>query len=65
MVEVESATTYLPLTSHIAGALSHGPDGLTLPLQNAPKKRMVFSNTILCSKKDLGSSFSKNVWPFE
>ena len=40
-------------------------NGVTLPLRNAPKKRMVFSNTSLCSKKDLGSSFSKNVWPFE
>ena len=35
--------------------------GVTLPLRNATKKRMVFSNTILCSSKDLGSSFSKRV----
>ena len=45
--------------------LTHRVNGVTYPLQNATKKRMVFSNTILCSKKDLGSSFSKNVWPFE
>ena len=46
-------------------SLPHRVNGVTLPLRNATKKRVVFSNTILCSSKDLGSSFSKNVWPFE
>ena len=44
---------------------SHRSHGDTLPLQIGTKKRMVFSNIILCTKKDFRSSFSKNVWPFE
>ena len=43
---------------------AHRSHGLTLPLRNATKKRMVFFNTLGYSDKELQSRFSKNVWPF-
>ena len=44
---------------------THRSYGVTLPLRNGPKKRVVFSNTMVCSGKEMGSSFSKNVWTSE
>ena len=46
-------------------ALAHRSHGLMLPLQNATKKRTVVFNTLGYSDKELQSSFSKNVWPFQ
>ena len=44
---------------------SHRSHGVTLPLRNGPKKRVVFSNTTICSGMEMGSGFSKNVWTSE
>ena len=44
--------------------VTHRSHGLTLPLQNGTKKRMVVFNTLGYSDKELQSGFSKNVWPF-
>ena len=35
-----------------------------LPLRNGPNKRVVFSNTTICSGKKLICRFSKKAWPF-
>ena len=53
----------LNIESKIA-QLSHRIYRGMLPLRNAPDKRILFFNTMVCSSKELGTRISRNAWPF-
>ena len=44
--------------------VAHRVYRVMLPLRNGPNKRVVFSNTTICSGKKLICRFSKKAWPF-
>ena len=59
MKNLKEKNILVPVNLHTLGS-----QGLTLPLQNRIKKRIMFFNTLGCSDKEFESGFSKNVWAF-